>query len=63
MPAEDLWTYQAHRAKGGPELTGYPSTRFHDFKYHPKDVITGGFDDWVYDHFGAFAWTVEIWSP
>ena len=21
------------------------------------------FDDWLYDHLGVFAWTVEIWSP
>ncbi len=25
------------------ELTGYPTISiFHDFKYHPKEVITGG---------------------
>ena len=26
-------------------------------------MITGVFDDWLYDHFGLFGWTVEIWSP
>jgi hypothetical protein len=26
-------------------------------------VITGSLDDWMYDHGGVFAWTVEIWSP
>ena len=26
-------------------------------------MITGSFDDWVYDHLGVFAWTIEIWSP
>ncbi len=26
-------------------------------------MITGVFDDWMYDHLGLFAWTVEIWSP
>jgi hypothetical protein len=36
---------------------------FHDFKYHPKEYISGVFDDWLYDHLGIFAWTVEIWSP
>jgi hypothetical protein len=46
------------------ELTGYPACSvFHDFKYHPKSVITGVFDDWCYDQFGIFAWTTEIWSP
>ncbi len=63
LPSEDLWTYQKLGAKG-TELTGYPNVSvFHDFKYHPKEVITGGFDDWIYDHLGLFAWTVELWSP
>ncbi len=35
---------------------------FHDFKYHPKEITTGGFDDWMYDHLGVFAFTVEIWD-
>ena len=63
MPAEDLWTYQTI-GKVGTEMTGYPAISvFHDFKYHPKEVITGVFDDWMYDHLGVYAWTVEIWSP
>lgn len=63
FPAEDLWTYQKIGAKG-TEITGYPNVSvFHDFKYHPKESITGVFDDWMYDHLGVFAWTVEIWSP
>ena len=63
FPAEDLWLYQAI-GKKGTELTGYPAVSvFHDFKYHPKEVITGVFDDWCYDHLGIFAWTTEIWSP
>lgn len=63
MPAEDLWTYKKIGDKG-TEITGYPNVSvFHDFKYHPKEVITGVFDDWLYDHYGLYAWTVEIWSP
>lgn len=63
LPAEDLWTYRKIGARG-TELTGYPNISvYHDFRYHPKEVITGAFDDWVYDHLGCFAWTVEIWSP
>lgn len=63
FPAEDLWTYQKIGAKG-TEITGYPNISvYHDFKYHPKESITGVFDDWMYDHLGVFAWTVEIWSP
>jgi murein tripeptide amidase MpaA len=63
FPAEDLWTFQTIGQKG-TELTGYPSVSvYHDFRYHPKEVITGVFDDWLYDHFGLYAWTVELWSP
>jgi murein tripeptide amidase MpaA len=63
LPADDLWTFQKIGAKG-TELTGYPNISvFHDFRYHPKEVITGSFDDWMYSHGGVFAWTVEIWSP
>ncbi|MEQ8674102.1 MAG: M14 family metallopeptidase [Aggregatilineales bacterium] len=63
MPAEDLWTFQ-HIGKKGTDITGYPNVSvFHDFKYHPKQVIYGGFDDWAYDHMGVYSWTVEIWSP
>jgi murein tripeptide amidase MpaA len=63
LPTEDLRTYQKLGA-AGTEMTGYPNISvFHDFRYHPKEVITGSFDDWAYDHLGVFAWTVEIWSP
>jgi murein tripeptide amidase MpaA len=63
MPAEDLWTFQKIGAKG-TALTGYPAvSAFHDFQYHPQQVITGSMDDWLYDERGLFAWTVEIWSP
>lgn len=63
FPAEDLWTYQKIGAKG-TEITGYPNISvYHDFRYHPREVITGVFDDWLYDHLGVFGWTVEIWSP
>jgi len=63
LPVEDLRTYQKIGAKG-TEVTGYPNISvYHDFRYHPKEVITGSFDDWLYDHQGVFSWTVEIWSP
>lgn len=61
MP-EDLWVYKAI-GKKGTELTGYPNISvYHDFRYHPKQVITGDFD-WLFEHRGAFVWTIEIWSP
>jgi murein tripeptide amidase MpaA len=63
FPAEDLWTFKIIGDKG-TAMTGYPNVSvFHDFKYHPKQVITGGFDTWAYDQRGVFAWTVEFWSP
>ena len=36
---------------------------FHDFRYDPKDVITGAADMWAYEHLGVFGWTTEFWSP
>ena len=47
----------------GTELTGYPCVSvYHHFRYHPKEVITGVFDDWLFDHKGIFAFTVELWD-
>jgi murein tripeptide amidase MpaA len=63
LPAEDLWTFEKIGQKG-TEITGYPAISvYHDFRYHPRKVITGTFNDWMYDHMGAYAWVVEIWSP
>jgi murein tripeptide amidase MpaA len=63
IPAEDLWAYKTIGEKG-TELTGYPAiSNYHEFRYHPKEVITGVFDDWMYEHRGVYAWTTEIWSP
>lgn len=62
MDAEDLWVYQAV-GKKGEQLTGYPAISvYHEFRYHPKQVIGGTFD-WIYEHLGLFSWVVEIWSP
>jgi murein tripeptide amidase MpaA len=62
MHAEDLWLYKRF-GKRSTELTGYPNISiYHEFRYHPKEFITGGFD-WLYEHMGAFFWTVEIWAP
>ena len=62
MHPEDLWHYQSV-GKKGTELTGYPDISvFHEFRYHPKQVIGGAFD-WIYDHLGMFSWVVEIWCP
>jgi hypothetical protein len=62
MDADDLWTYKAI-GKRGTELTGYPNVSvYHDFRYHPKQVISGVFDDWMFNHLGIFAFTVEQWD-
>lgn len=63
LPAEDVWNFKKLGEKG-TELTGYPAISvFHEFRYHPKEVITGVFDDWMYEHRGVYAWTTELWSP
>lgn len=63
MPAEDLWVYRKIGDQG-TALTGYPAaSAYHEFRYHPKEIITGALDDWLYEQQGVFAWTVEIWSP
>jgi murein tripeptide amidase MpaA len=62
MIPEDLWTYKRF-SELGAKLTGYPAISiWHDFKYHPKEVISGT-QDWLYEHLGALFWVVELWSP
>ena len=62
MNTDDLWVYQ-RIGKRGSELTGYRNVSiYHDFMYRPKEVTTGAFDDWMYDHQGVFAFTVELWD-
>ncbi len=62
MEADDLWVFEAIGERG-TALTGYPCVSvYHHFRYHPKEVITGVFDDWLFDHKGIFAFTVEMWD-
>jgi murein tripeptide amidase MpaA len=62
MNTEDLWIYKKI-GEIGTKLTGYRCVSiFHDFKYHPKEVETGAFDDWMYDHLGIFTYTIELWD-
>lgn len=62
METGDLWVYEL-MGERGKELTGYPCLSvYHGFRYHPKEVTNGGFDDWVYDHLGIFSFTVELWD-
>ncbi len=63
LPTFDLKVFKEIGAKA-TELTGYPAVSvYHDFRYDPKDSITGVADDWAYDHLGVHAWTTEFWSP
>ena len=62
MIPEDLWSIKRF-SEMGAKLTGYPAISiWHEFKYHPKEVITGT-QDWVYEHLGALFWVVEMWAP
>ncbi len=62
MPTNDLWVYEAI-GEIGTAKTNYPCVSvFHDFKYHPNEVITGAFDDWVFEQKGIFSFTIELWD-
>jgi murein tripeptide amidase MpaA len=62
MPEHDLVVYKALGDRG-TQLTGYPNLSvYHDFRYEQKKFITGTFDDWAYDYYGVFAFTIEFWS-
>ena len=63
FPTNDLRAYKELGSRG-TELTGYKAVSvFHDFKYDPKESITGSGDEWAYEHVGIFGWTTEFWSP
>lgn len=62
MIPEDLWIFKK-MGEIGTRASGYRCvSTFHDFKYHPKKVTTGAFDDWVYDHHGIYSFTIELWD-
>jgi murein tripeptide amidase MpaA len=62
MIPEDLWSIKRF-SEIGSKLSGYPAISiWHDFKYHPKEVISGT-QDWIYEHLGALFWVVEMWAP
>jgi murein tripeptide amidase MpaA len=63
FPTNDLRVYN-ELGKHATAMTGYKVVSvFHDFRYDPKDVITGAADMWAYEHVGVFGWTTEFWSP
>ena len=62
METDDLWVFKKI-GEIGTKLTGYRCvSTFHEFKYHPKEVTTGAFDDWIFDHLGIFCYTIELWD-
>ncbi|WP_013323235.1 M14 family metallopeptidase [Gloeothece verrucosa] len=62
FPYEDLEIYQLIGEKG-TNLTGYECVSvYHDFRDHPTKVTHGAMDDYCYDHFGWFGFTVELWD-
>ena len=62
FPVSDLEMYQL-LGKKGKEITGYNCISvYHDFRYHPQDVTYGAMDDYGYDHFGWFGFTIELWD-
>jgi|NGEPerStandDraft_6_1074524.scaffolds.fasta_scaffold03583_2 murein tripeptide amidase MpaA len=62
MIPDDLWSIKRF-SEMGSRLTGYPAISiWHDFKYHPKEIISGT-QDWIYEHLGALFWVVEMWAP
>lgn len=62
METDDLWVFKK-MGEIGTRSSGYRCvSTFHDFLYHPKEVTTGAFDDWVYDHLGIYTFTIELWD-
>ena len=62
MNIDDLWTFKEIGGRG-EQITGYKHISvYHGFRYHPRQVMSGAFDDWVYDQLGVFGFTVELWD-
>ncbi len=62
FPIEDLEIYTLIGDQG-TKITGYNCVSvYHDFRYPPKEVIYGSMDDYAYDHFGWFGFTIELWD-
>lgn len=62
FPTQDLAIYKQIGAVGS-RWTGYECVSvYHQFRYDPKSVITGGMDDYAYDQWGWFGFTTELWD-
>jgi len=62
IPVQDMRNFVAIGAVG-TEITGYPLLSvYNDFTTDKSNPRHGVFVDWAYDHFGALAFTTEIWK-
>ncbi|MDH5715457.1 MAG: M14 family metallopeptidase, partial [Candidatus Aminicenantes bacterium] len=62
IPPGDMRNFVAIGALG-TEITGYSvMSVYHGFTRDKSNPRHGVFVDWAYDHFGAFAFTTEIWK-
>jgi len=63
MPKFDLASFKLF-GKRCEELTGFPCiSTFHEFMYDPLKSITGVFEEWAYEDYGAHCYTMELWAP
>jgi murein tripeptide amidase MpaA len=62
IPFQDMQHFMAIGGFG-TEITGYPvMSVYNDFTTDKSNPRHGVFVDWAYDHFGALAYTTEIWK-
>lgn len=62
MPNEDLEIYKII-GDIGTELTSYKCvSSYHDYRAHAKEFMYGAMDDYVYENFGWFGFTMELWD-
>jgi murein tripeptide amidase MpaA len=62
IPAQDMRFFMAI-GDLGTKITGYPVLSvYNDFTTNKSNPRHGVFVDWAYDHFGALAYTTEIWK-
>jgi hypothetical protein len=62
IPTQDMRSFMAI-GDLGTKITGYPVLSiYNDFTTDKANPRHGVFVDWAYDHFGALAYTTEIWK-
>lgn len=62
FPAHDLEVYKKIQSTGS-DVSGYKGiSSYHDFRYNPRDTISGTTVDWSYEHRGVYSFTIEIWD-